>query len=132
MHRVQCGWPALVGWRFLCVCAFDGFLLWFRIAYACPTTASLCNEPSVPGTVVLEYCACLGGWGIGKIWCELSKCSGNRHSVGSLPASCCWIHLHGCWWYVCWALCAAAWCQGVRGQEAMLLQTCRVLVDAMS
>ena len=34
---------ALAGWRFLCVCAFDGFLLWFRIAYACPATASLCN-----------------------------------------------------------------------------------------
>ena len=33
---VQCGWPALVGWRFLCVCAFDAFLLWSRIAYACP------------------------------------------------------------------------------------------------
>ena len=27
VHRVQCGWPALVGWRFLFVCAFDGFLL---------------------------------------------------------------------------------------------------------
>ena len=25
-------------------CAFDGFLLWFRIAYACPATASLCNR----------------------------------------------------------------------------------------
>ena len=23
---------------------FDGFLLWFRIAYACPATASLCNK----------------------------------------------------------------------------------------
>ena len=43
LHLGQCAWPALVGWRFLCVCAFDGFLLWFRIAYACPTTASLCN-----------------------------------------------------------------------------------------
>ena len=41
MRRVLCGWPALVGWRFLCVCAFDGFLLWVRIAYACPTIASL-------------------------------------------------------------------------------------------
>ena len=41
---MQYGWPALVGWRFLCVCAFDDFLLWFRIAYACPTTASLCNN----------------------------------------------------------------------------------------
>ena len=50
LHRVQCGWPALVGWRFLCVCAFDGFLLWFRIACACPTTASLCNnKPPQPG-----------------------------------------------------------------------------------
>ena len=29
----------------LCVCAFDGFLLWVRIAYACPTIASLCNNP---------------------------------------------------------------------------------------
>ena len=35
---------ALVGWRFLCVCAFDGFLLWVRIASACPTIASLCNR----------------------------------------------------------------------------------------
>ena len=43
LRRVLCGWPALVGWRFLCVCGFDGFLLWVRIAYACPTTASLCN-----------------------------------------------------------------------------------------
>ena len=43
LHLGQCGWPALVGWRFLCACAFDGFLLWFRIAYACPTTESLCN-----------------------------------------------------------------------------------------
>ena len=43
LRRVLCGWPALVGWRFLCVCAFDGFLLWVRIAYACPTIASLCN-----------------------------------------------------------------------------------------
>ena len=41
---MQCGWPALVGWRFLCVCAFDGFLLWVRIASACPTIASLCNN----------------------------------------------------------------------------------------
>ena len=40
------GWPALVGWRFLCVCAFDGFLLWVRIASACPTIASLCNSLS--------------------------------------------------------------------------------------
>ena len=31
-------------WRFLCVCAFDGFLLWFWTAYACPTTASLRNN----------------------------------------------------------------------------------------
>ena len=44
MPLVQCGWPALVGWRFLCVCAFDGFLLWVRIASACPTIASLCNK----------------------------------------------------------------------------------------
>ena len=44
LRRVLCGWPALVGWRFLCVCAFDGFLLWVRIAYACPTIASLCNK----------------------------------------------------------------------------------------
>ena len=42
--RLLCGWPALVGWRFLCVCAFDDFLLYFRIAYACSTTASLCNH----------------------------------------------------------------------------------------
>ena len=28
----------------MCVCAFDGFLLWVRIAYACPTIASLCNN----------------------------------------------------------------------------------------
>ena len=28
----------------MCVCAFDGFLLWFRIAYACPATTSLCNR----------------------------------------------------------------------------------------
>ena len=27
LRRVLCGWPALVGRRFLCVCAFDGFLL---------------------------------------------------------------------------------------------------------
>ena len=27
----------------MCVCAFDGFLLWFRIAYTYPATASLCN-----------------------------------------------------------------------------------------
>ena len=26
------------------MCAFNGFLLWFRIAYACPATASLCNR----------------------------------------------------------------------------------------
>ena len=26
----------------MCVCAFDGFLLWVRIAYACPAT--LCNR----------------------------------------------------------------------------------------
>ena len=44
LRRVLCGWPALVGWRFLCVCAFDGFLLWIRIASACPTIASLCNN----------------------------------------------------------------------------------------
>ena len=44
LRRVLCGWPALVGWRFLCVCAFDGYLLWVRIAYACPTIASLCNK----------------------------------------------------------------------------------------
>ena len=47
LRRVLCGWPALVGWRFLCVCAFDGFLLWVRIAYACPTIASLCNTEFV-------------------------------------------------------------------------------------
>ena len=51
MHLVQCGWPALVGWRFLCVCAIDGFLLWFRIAYACPTTASLCNNKKGQGSL---------------------------------------------------------------------------------
>ena len=28
----------------LAVCAFDGFLLWIRIASACPTIASLCNK----------------------------------------------------------------------------------------
>ena len=44
LRRVLCGWPALVGWRFSCVCAFDGFLLWVRIASACPTIASLCNK----------------------------------------------------------------------------------------
>ena len=27
LHLVQCCWPALVGWRFSCVCAFDAFLL---------------------------------------------------------------------------------------------------------
>ena len=43
LRRVLCGWPALVGWRFLCLCSFDGFLLWVRIAYAWPTIASLCN-----------------------------------------------------------------------------------------
>ena len=26
------------------MCTFDGFLLWVRIAYACPTIASLCNK----------------------------------------------------------------------------------------
>ena len=31
------------------VCAFDGFLLWVRIAYACPTTASLCNDAGQQG-----------------------------------------------------------------------------------
>ena len=36
--------PVLVGCPFLCVCAFDGFLLWVRIAYACPTIASPCNR----------------------------------------------------------------------------------------
>ena len=38
-------WLACVGrLAFLvCVCAFDGFLLWVRIASACPTIASLCN-----------------------------------------------------------------------------------------
>ena len=46
-RQVLCGWPALVGWRFLCVCAFDGFLLWVRIASACPTIASLCNKEHV-------------------------------------------------------------------------------------
>ena len=50
MRRVLCGWPALVGWRFLCVCAFDGFLLWVRIAYACPATASLCNYQATQGS----------------------------------------------------------------------------------
>ena len=44
MRRVLCGSPAMAGLRFLCVCAFDGFLIWFRIAYACPATASLCNQ----------------------------------------------------------------------------------------
>ena len=39
-------WLACVGrLAFLvCVCAFDGFLLWVRIASACPTIASLCNK----------------------------------------------------------------------------------------
>ena len=35
--------PALMGWRFLCMCAFGCFLLWFLIAYACLTIKSLCN-----------------------------------------------------------------------------------------
>ena len=54
MRLVLCGWPALVGWRFLCVCAFDGFLLWL-IAYACPATASLCNT-WVPALVSAQLC----------------------------------------------------------------------------
>ena len=36
--------PALVRWRFLCVCAFGGFLLSFPVAYACLTIASLWNN----------------------------------------------------------------------------------------
>ena len=35
---------ACVGGLAFAVCAFDGFLLWVRIASACPTIASLCNK----------------------------------------------------------------------------------------
>ena len=38
---VQSCWPALVGWRLLCVNAFGGFLLWFRIAFASPSLYSV-------------------------------------------------------------------------------------------
>ena len=37
-------WPALVGWRFFCVCAFGGFLLSFLIACAFLNIASLCSR----------------------------------------------------------------------------------------
>ena len=43
LRLVQHCWHALVGWRFLCVCAFGGFLLQFLIAYACLPITSLCN-----------------------------------------------------------------------------------------
>ena len=36
----------------MCVCAFDGFLLWVRIASACPTIASLCNTIRLEQNVV--------------------------------------------------------------------------------
>ena len=36
-------WPALVGWRLLCVRAFGGFLPWFLLACACLTITSLCS-----------------------------------------------------------------------------------------
>ena len=44
MRLVQGCWSALVGWRFLCVCAFGGFLLRFLIAYACLNITSLGNN----------------------------------------------------------------------------------------
>ena len=34
---------AFLGWRFICVCAFGGFLLCFLIAYAYLTITSSCN-----------------------------------------------------------------------------------------
>ena len=43
----------------VCVCAFDGLLLWVRIASACPTIASLGNTHAprpIPGTKFLEKC----------------------------------------------------------------------------
>ena len=44
----------VVGWRFLCVCAFDGFLLWFRVAYAKPEQETIeCNGSTRPRPVLV-------------------------------------------------------------------------------
>ena len=53
--------------RFLCVCAFDGFLLWVRIAYACLTTASLrnthlCYFSAGQCSALQEVCGCAYSW----------------------------------------------------------------------
>ena len=56
LRRVLCGWPALVGWRFLCVCAFDGFLLWVRIASACPIFLGECmHQASIAGARAFKH-----------------------------------------------------------------------------
>ena len=57
LRFVQRCWPALVGWRFLYVCALGGFLLWFRIAYACPTTASLATTCSATTSLRNNTCS---------------------------------------------------------------------------
>ena len=63
LRRVLCGWPALVGWHFLYVCAFNGFLLWVRIASACPTIAILCNNKAMQHSRKRKcVCVCLCLW----------------------------------------------------------------------
>lgn len=42
--RLLCCWPVLVGWRFSCVCASGGFLLYFLIADACVATTCHCSK----------------------------------------------------------------------------------------
>ena len=56
-------WPALVGWRFLCVGAFGGFLLSFLIAFAFLAITSL----SIRVLLCAEGCAFLFQSCIGQL-----------------------------------------------------------------
>ena len=61
VNTLSCGHNSLrIVLRFgLCVCAFDGSLLWVRIAYACPTIASLCNKRCMPFLICgMPFSAC--------------------------------------------------------------------------
>ena len=102
---------------FLCVCSFAGFLLWVRIAYACPTTASLCNK-AVQHPV---HCrgpshrhAALNSFKALQIFSTQSRCPSEIASCAERPkagAQSCeiplWTSLHEpC---TCYYACAAAW-----------------------
>ena len=105
LRRTQRCWPApaLVGCRFLCVCACGGFLLQFLIAYACLTITSLCDTHQPSRRPVLEsvrfVCYCPARWRVGASSGAPGGCPGASVSVvcalrGSL--SCPWWVLRPC------------------------------------